>query len=158
MDKKIHHSKEHSIVSDLSIAYERRGDIVSLLAHKSSKEKIDLIRRGLPYDIIEEVGQQGGYPVKRILGYLGLAQTTYNKRKREKARLTARDSEIIVMLSELLQYGLSVFNNEQDKFHRWLNKDNRSLGGVAPSSLFDTIMGIREVRHTLDRLEYGNMS
>jgi putative toxin-antitoxin system antitoxin component (TIGR02293 family) len=158
MNKKSRQPESASIVSDLSVEYERSGTVLSVLAHKSQQEKINLIRQGLPYEIIEEVGQQGGYPVKRILAYLGLAQTTYNKRKRERARLTVRESEIIVTLSELLQYGLSVFNDEQDKFHRWLNKENRSLGGLAPSSLFDTIMGIREVKNALDRMEYGNMS
>lgn len=62
------------------------------------------------------------------------------------------------VLAELLDYGLSVFNNEDDKFYRWLKKPNISLGGVSPESLFDTLTGIQEVKNTLGRIEFGNMA
>jgi putative toxin-antitoxin system antitoxin component (TIGR02293 family) len=89
---------------------------------------------------------------------MNVAQTTYNKKKREHDLLSERDSEVILFLSEALDFGLEVFNNEKDKFQRWLKKPNLSLGGVAPESLFDCITGIQEVRNALNRLEYGNMA
>ncbi|MDZ7607711.1 MAG: MbcA/ParS/Xre antitoxin family protein [Cyclobacteriaceae bacterium] len=62
------------------------------------------------------------------------------------------------MLSEVLDFGLEVFNDEKEKLQRWLKKPNLSLGGVTPESLFDSITGIQEVRNALNRLEYGNMA
>lgn len=121
-------------------------------------ERVTIIRKGLPYDSIEVIGQKADLPVKRMLYYLGIAQTTYNKKKREKDHLSGRDSEIILVLSEVLDFGLEVFNNEREKFHRWLKKPNLSLGGVEPESLFDSFSGIQEVRNVLNRLEYGNMT
>jgi len=149
-DNKLGH--QASQAHDLMVTYEALHQL------KSPKDRINLIRKGVPYIVIEQVGHQGGLSVRSMLGYLGLAQTTYNKRKRENAILSGRDSEIIIILSELFDYGLSVFNQERQKFHRWLQKNNRSLGGVAPSSLFDTITGISEVRYALDRMEHGNMA
>jgi uncharacterized protein (DUF2384 family) len=38
---------------------------------------------------------------------------------------------------------------------RWLARDNRSLGGVAPMSLLDTDIGCRQVEEALVRLNFG---
>lgn len=72
--------------------------------------------------------------------------------------LSGRNSEVVLVLTELLDFGLEVFNNEAEKFHRWLKKPNPSLGGVTPESLFDSLKGIQEVRNSLNRLEHGNMA
>lgn len=124
----------------------------------SSKEKVAIIRKGLPYDSIEVIGQKANLPVSQILSYLGIAQTTYNKKKREQELLNGRDSEAVLLLSEVLDFGFEVFNNEKEKFQQWLRKPNLSLGNVAPESLFDSVTGIQEVRNALNRLEFGNMA
>lgn len=124
----------------------------------SSMERVALIRKGLPYESIEAISARTALPVKRVLDILNIPQTTYNKRKRNKALLGARDSEIILLLVELLDFGINVFNNESEKFQRWLKKPNVSLGGIIPESLFDSVTGIQEVRNSLNRLEYGNMA
>jgi len=121
-------------------------------------ERIAIIRKGLPYDAIEFIGAKANLPIKQLLLYMGVAQTTYNKKKREHDLLNERDSEMILVLSEVLDFGLLVFNNEKDKFQRWLKKPNLSLGGMAPESLFDCFTGIQEVHNALNRLEYGNMA
>lgn len=121
-------------------------------------ERIDLIRRGLPYESIEIISKRTDLSVKHILTILGVPQTTYNKKKRDQDLLNGRDSEVVLELTELLDFGLEVFNNEREKFQRWLKKPNVSLGGVKPQSLFDSVTGIQEVKNSLNRLEYGNMA
>jgi putative toxin-antitoxin system antitoxin component (TIGR02293 family) len=121
-------------------------------------EKVAIIRKGLPYESIEVIGKKANMPVRQLLQYLDVPQTTYNKKKREKALLSVRDSEIVLLLSEILDFGNEVFNNEQEKFQRWLKKPNLTLGNVTPKSLFDSVTGIQEVRNALNRLEYGNMA
>ena len=121
-------------------------------------ERVGIIRKGLRYDAIEAIGPKANLSTKQVLHYLGLPQTTYNKKKRDKDLLSGRDSEVVLVLSELLDFGLVVFNNEKEKFQRWLKKPNRSLGHVTPESLFDSITGIQEVRNALNRIEYGNMA
>ncbi len=125
---------------------------------KNGIERVEVLRKGLPYETIEVVGQKANLPVKQMLQFLDVAQTTYNKKKRDKELLNGRDSEVLLILTEVLDFGLEVFNHEKDKFQRWMKKTNMSLGNVAPISFFDSISGIQEVRNALNRLEYGNMA
>jgi len=128
------------------------------LVWSSKMERLELLRKGLPYDAIESVSKRSNLPVKKILMFLDVPQTTYNKKKRDKDLMNGRDSEIILMLTELLGFGVEVFNNEPEKFQRWLKKPNISLGGEKPENLFDSVTGIQEVKNSLNRLEYGNMA
>lgn len=121
-------------------------------------DRVGIIRNGLPYESIEVISSRTNLPVKQILHLMGVAQTTYNKKKKDKDLLTGRDSEVVLVLTELLDFGLEVFNNDKEKFQRWLKKPNISIGGVSPESLFDSLTGIQEVRNSLNRIEYGNMA
>lgn len=124
----------------------------------TSDEKINLIRAGLPYAAIETVSKRTRIPVNHYLSSLEIVQTTYNKKKKNQEILSKQDSEFIVELIELYEFGLLVFNDESEKFQRWLRKPNISLGNVSPDSLFDSLTGIREVKKALNRIEYGNMA
>jgi putative toxin-antitoxin system antitoxin component (TIGR02293 family) len=121
-------------------------------------ERVEIIRQGIPYDSIETISEKLNRPIKSILSLVGIPQTTYNKKKSEHSLLDSRDSELIVMITELIDYGLEVFNQEQEKFQRWLKKTNLSLGGHSPESLLDTTTGIDEVKFCLNRIEYGNFA
>lgn len=121
-------------------------------------DRVDIIRQGLPYESIEVISKRANLPVKQVLHLFGVPQTTYNKKKKDKDLLSGRDSEVVLVLTELLDFGLNVFNDENEKFQRWLKKPNISLGGATPESLFDSLTGIQEVRNSLNRLEYGNMA
>lgn len=121
-------------------------------------ERVSLLREGLSIESIEVICNKSSLSIKKVLHFLNLAQTTYNKKKRENSLLSVRDSEIVLVLTELLDFGLNVFNSEEDKFQRWLQKPNISLGGATPVSLFDSLTGIQEVRNSLNRLEYGNLA
>jgi putative toxin-antitoxin system antitoxin component (TIGR02293 family) len=121
-------------------------------------ERVNIIRRRLPYESIEVISKRTDLPVKQVLTIFSLPQTTYNKKKRENELLSGRDSEVVLLLTELLDFGSDVFNNESEKFQRWLKKPNVSLGGVKPESMFDSVTGIQEVKNALNRLEYGNMA
>lgn len=121
-------------------------------------ERVRIIREGLPYESLELLSKRTDLPVKHVLHWFGVPQTTYNKKKKDKDLLAGKDSEQVLILTELLDFGIDVFNNETEKFQRWLKKPNISLGGVTPESLFDSLTGIQEVKNSLNRLEYGNMA
>lgn len=124
----------------------------------SKMERVGIIRQGVPYAAIESISKRINAPIKEVLSIFGLPQTTYNKKKKEKSLLNGRDSEIILLLIELLDFGIDVFNHEEGKFQRWLKKPNISLGGRSPESLLDSITGIQEVKNCLNRLEFGNLA
>lgn len=124
----------------------------------TTPQKIDIIRSGVPYGAIEILSTNTKIPVNNFLRFLELPQTTYNKKKKDGESLSKQDSESIVEITELYDFGVSVFNDEVEKFQRWLRKPNISLGGTTPHSLFDSLTGIQEVKKALNRIEYGNMA
>ena len=127
-------------------------------AWTNKMERVGIIRQGIPYSSIEVISQRLNRPVKSILSIVRMPQTTYNKKKIEHSLLDSKNSELIVIIAELIEYGKEVFNNEDDKFQRWLKKTNQALGGKSPESFLDTITGIDEVRYCLNRIEYGNLT
>jgi putative toxin-antitoxin system antitoxin component (TIGR02293 family) len=124
----------------------------------SKLERVNIIRSGVPYASIDVISKRINVPVKDVLHIFGLPQTTYNKKRREKSLLSGRDSETVLLLTELLDFGVEVFNNEEDKFQRWMKKENIALGGNSPKSLLDSNTGIQEVKNCLNRIEYGNLA
>ncbi len=122
---------------------------------KNPMERIQIIREGIPYDAIDALSKKLNKPIKSMLQLFGLAQTTYNKKKAEHALLESKESELILLIAELIEFGKEVFNQEEDKFLRWLKKPNLALGGCSPESLFDTTSGIEEVKACLYRIEHG---
>ena len=55
---------------------------------------------------------------------------------------------------EILEYGLVVFNNESDKFERWLQKPHSCLK-FTPKEMLETEDGLKQVKHCLDIIEYS---
>jgi len=121
-------------------------------------ERVGKRRAGIPYDSIEAISRRINNPVKSVLAIVGIPQTTCNKNKSEHSLLDSRDSELVILINELIDYGLEVFNNEEEKFQRWLKKSNLSIGGNSPESLLDTITIINEVKFSLNPLEFGNLA
>ena len=121
-------------------------------------ERVSIMRKGIPYGSLEVISKRLNRPVRTILSIVGMPQTTYNKKKSEHSLLDTRDSELVLLITELVDYGLEVFNDENDKFQRWLKKPNISLGGNAPETMLDSTSGLNEVRYCLNRLEYGNLA
>lgn len=120
--------------------------------------RVAAIRLGLPSSAIERMSERTRLPVRQVLAYMRMPQTTYNKKLRANEPLDAHHSEQLLVLSDLMQFGTEVFNNEAPKFYSWLQSPNQSLGGVTPESLFDTLTGMQEVKNCLLRIEYGNMA
>ncbi|MDR6969062.1 putative toxin-antitoxin system antitoxin component (TIGR02293 family) [Flavobacterium arsenatis] len=124
----------------------------------TKRELVSVIRAGIPYDSIEVISKRLNNPIKSVLAIMGIPQTTYNKKKSEHLLLDSRNSELVILINELIDYGIEVFNNEEEKFQRWLKKPNLSIGGNTPESMLDTITGINEVKFTLNRIEFGNLA
>lgn len=124
----------------------------------STLEKIELIRTGIPYDGIQVFANNIKIDVTHLLELMEMPITKFKDGLRQNSLLNKRHSELLMEWVEGYTYGLVVFNNEEDKFLRWLTKRNRYLGDVTPIILFDTLTGISMVRNTLGRIDYGVFS
>jgi putative toxin-antitoxin system antitoxin component (TIGR02293 family) len=164
MEKRIVKTKPFDTKKSIRKASESRKELTQWVIVSDGKkyiwtntlERVNIIRRGIPYHSIETISEKLDRPVKSILSIIGIPQTTYNKKKTEHSLLDRRDSELVVLITELIDHGQEVFNHENDKFQRWLKKPNLSLGGNTPESLLDTTTGIDEVNFCLNRIEFGN--
>lgn len=141
-------SKSNSLVNEAGVVYS--------LSNKM--DRVNAIRSGIPYEFIEVISKRLNNPIKNVLALIGIPQTTYNKKKSEHLLLDSRNSELIILMNDLIDFGLEVFNQEEEKFQRWLKKPNLSLAGNSPESMLDTITGINEVRFSLNRIEYGSLA
>lgn len=121
-------------------------------------ERIEVIREGVPYQSLEILSKRLNLPVKSFLELLKIPQTTYNKKKKAHALMAIGESEIVVEIVELIDFGINVFNDEIEKFQRWLKKPNVSLGGGSPESYLDTRTGIEEVKNCLQRIDSGSFA
>ena len=128
------------------------------LRWSTNSDRLSLIRAGVPYAAIESLSKTIHLPIKHLLDVLRLPQTSYNKKKAASANLDPRDGELVMRIAEVIDYGQEVFNQEHEKFERWIVRPNRSLGGASPLSMFDTVSGVTEVKACLDRLEHGNLA
>lgn len=125
---------------------------------KSKLERVAISREGVPFSALEVIGKKINLPIRDVLTLFDIPQTTYNKKRRENALLGGKDTEAVLLITEILDFGIEVFNGETEKLLRWLKKPNQSLGGMSPESFFDSITGIQEVKNCLNRLEYGNLA
>lgn len=118
-------------------------------------ERVSTIRSGFPYEVLEDIADKLNWPIKDVLEIIGIPQTTYNKKKKEKAIMDTHESELALMIVELLDFGFEVFNHEKEKFQRWFLKPNLSFEGNTPKSFLDTFSGIQEIKSCLQRVEFG---
>ncbi|WP_460672735.1 type II RES/Xre toxin-antitoxin system antitoxin [Larkinella ripae] len=68
----------------------------------------------------------------------------------------ARDaSERLLLLTNLLQHGLNVFDNDAATLSDWLRSPIRELNSQSPLHLLDTTTGFGLVDDVLGRIEHG---
>jgi putative toxin-antitoxin system antitoxin component (TIGR02293 family) len=86
--------------------------------------------------------------------YLQVSERTLHRNQKEKKPFQPVQSERIIELFMLYQYGTEVFG-DKGNFDKWLNARSVALGGIAPKELLDTKFGISMVKDALTRIEHG---
>ncbi len=77
--------------------------------------------------------------------------------KKEKKKLSPRNSEIALKILNLFERGIQIFSSVES-FNAWLNKAAYGLGGKIPISLMNTITGIDLIEEELIRIEFGALA
>jgi uncharacterized protein (DUF2384 family) len=68
----------------------------------TNRERVKIIRKGIPYVSLEVISKRLNSPLKSVLEFMGLPQTTYNKKKKSQSLLDNRDSEQVILISDLI--------------------------------------------------------
>jgi putative toxin-antitoxin system antitoxin component (TIGR02293 family) len=119
-------------------------------------DKIDAIKNGITKEQLEALKDQSGLDYDTLASILNVAKATlHNKKGKEK--FDQYISERIFLLADLYSYGYEAFES-REQFNQWMKTPNRSIGGVTPLSILDTLYGLEEVKHLIGRIEYGIFS
>ncbi|TCJ12075.1 DUF2384 domain-containing protein [Flaviaesturariibacter flavus] len=129
------------------------------IAHLSDDDKnllaiIELVRAGVSVHDFNEISKITPFSQAEWAGYLQVSERTMQRNQKEQKPWPAIQSERIIELTMLYQYGVSVFG-DQDAFNTWLGERNIALGGYVPKELLDTKFGVTLVKDALGRIEHG---
>ncbi len=127
-------------------------------------DRIGIVRSGVDAGVIDSLVVRLGLTKERLLGGLGVAAPTVNRRLRDQAPVSATDSERVVGLAQILArvvgWGAS---DDAVREHfdagtwlgTWLSTPNPALGGQLPLMLLDTSDGRQLVDELLGSMESG---
>ena len=115
---------------------------------------IKLVREGIPYNDFSAVSSLSPFTIKEWSNYLNVSTRTLERHKEENKIFRQEQSERILSIYQLLNYGVSVFGYKEG-FFDWIGSESIALGGVMPKELLDTSIGINLVKDELGRLEHG---
>lgn len=125
---------------------------------RSSRDLVELIRKGVPASAVGEIRKQAGLASdQEVSELLHLSRTTLARKKKAAGRLPPQDSERVVRAARLAVLAEDVLGSGE-KAWRWLRKPNRALQGQRPYELLDTDVGAQQVESVLGRIQYGIVS
>jgi putative toxin-antitoxin system antitoxin component (TIGR02293 family) len=117
-------------------------------------DMIKLVRDGIAYNDFLEFFSDEPFTEKEWSNYLGISTRTLDRYRNGTKNFPSKQSERIIEIKRLLNYGESVFE-DRDNFMYWMSTQNIPMGGIVPKELLDTTMGINMVHDQLGRIEHG---
>ncbi len=119
---------------------------------KNVHKIIDLVRKGFPSEVFyHSVLERFSFPLSDWATFLHLSERTLQRYRTEQKTFDPVQSEKILELTMLFDYGISVFGDKAN-FETWLEIKNIALGGVKPKELLDTSYGINLLKDELTRI------
>lgn len=128
--------------------------------------RIDLVREGVPANILDYLPRWLGLSRERLLTMLGLPRATIDRKLREHRVLSQDESERVLGLIRLFSMVERMMeeSSQIQKFDSgrwlgsWLDRPNPALGGRRPGSLIDTVEGRDLVGTLVSRMQSGAYS
>lgn len=115
---------------------------------------IQTSRKGIRFSIFEKISAIIPFTLEEWSKFLNLSERTIQRYKKEESSFDPIQSEKIISLKILYDYGVEVFGNKK-YFDDWLNSPNISLNNQAPKDFLDTSFGINYIKDELTRIAHG---
>lgn len=115
---------------------------------------IDKSRRGVLRSEADLVAGMVGLTDKEMARMLNMSDRNLHRLKPDE-RLSRDASERLLLLTNLLQHGLDVFDDDANTLADWLRSPIRELNSQSPLQLLDTSTGFGLVDDVLGRIEHG---
>ena len=113
-----------------------------------------MIRGGISYFQFDKVSKKIPFTLSEWSNMLHISERTIQRYQSENKSFEPLQSEKIMQLTMLCNYGMQVFGSS-DVFFKWLNEPSIALGGAAPKSFLDNSFGIDYIKNELGRIEHG---
>lgn len=115
---------------------------------------MEAARTGIQYSYFAALLQKIPFTLNEWADMLHLSNRTLQRYQKEKKSFDTLQSERILEISKLYNYGVDVFG-DNEAFETWMNSKVIALGNVKPKSLLDNAYGIHMVKDVLGRIEHG---
>ncbi len=118
---------------------------------------VGLVRRGLPFPMLDELAAAAGVGRLAMARVVGLSPTTM-ARRRTSGALTAEESDRLVRIARLVGMAHELMGGDGEAARRWLAEGHELLEGESPLERASTEAGGREVEQLIGRLRHGTFS
>ncbi|MBI4698285.1 MAG: DUF2384 domain-containing protein [Nitrospirae bacterium] len=125
---------------------------------KKTQEVDSLIRKGIPFKVVEDIKEKLKLADEEIAGMLGMSVRTLCRRRqikdKEEARLNAVESDRLFRVMKIFAIAQDVLEDKEQAI-KWLHSRQFGLGRRIPLEVVQTEIGAREVEDLLMRIEHG---
>lgn len=118
---------------------------------------VTVVRRGLPFPMLDEVAAAAGVGRLAMARVIGLPPTTMTRRRKSGA-LTTEESDRLVRVARLVGMAYELMRGDGEAARRWLGEGHELIEGESPLERASTEVGGREVEQLIGRLRHGTFS
>ena len=145
-----------SLVDEAAIAYQMPLKVGYISNAHSEIDILNLIKKGVPKKALDKTMQMMDFSLDEMSTILHVSERTL-RRYDDKSNLNIEQSERIIELNKLYQFGIEVLGS-LDNFKIWINSPILALGQQKPKEFLDTSLGITMLKNILGRIQYGVFS
>jgi putative toxin-antitoxin system antitoxin component (TIGR02293 family) len=113
-----------------------------------------VIREGVPYSLFSLIQHYTPFTEDDWAELLDISTKSLQRYRQASKSFKPSQSERIIEMAEVTKVGLDVFD-DMEKFKRWLETPNFSLGNLKPIELLKDSYGKELVMGELTRINYG---
>jgi putative toxin-antitoxin system antitoxin component (TIGR02293 family) len=129
-------------------------------------ERVRIVKLGVPASVVDVMARRMAMPKEKLVGTLGLARATIDRKARENKPLSSDESSRVLGMARLLgqvqamveESGNPEGFNAAEWVARWLERPLAALGGQRPADLMDTPEGQGIVSQVVARMQSGAYS
>ncbi|MEX2600661.1 MAG: antitoxin Xre/MbcA/ParS toxin-binding domain-containing protein [Balneolaceae bacterium] len=122
----------------------------------SPLDQVEIARRGISKKSLLKIAEWSSLSIRELSALLPVTLRTI-QRYRDDELLDPNVSERALLIVEVLEKGMEVFNS-RETLQTWLHTPMPAFDQQTPLSLLDTGFGARMVMDTLGRIEHGVFS
>jgi len=113
------------------------------------------IMDGVVADAVNKLAQLVGEDAKTICALAGIDRSTFSRKIRAGALLSADQGSRLYWLAKVLDAAIALHEGDIPTAMAWLRKSAWGLGGVAPIEVLTTAAGAQAVINLIGQIEHG---